>query len=199
MKDPYAVLGIPSGATDEEVTKAYRALARKYHPDLHPGDKVAEAKMKEVNAAYNQIQDIRSGKASYQPGGSAGAYRNPYGNPYANPYGNPYGGANRGYHSNESYYGRREYRANQTNAEDDQGYTPYQQPIHIFRVPIFRIILMILVLRLLFSLLFGGWIGYSGYSGDYGGYGYYNENGTSAPYTEGAGVTQRTPAAEDWT
>ena len=60
MNDPYAVLGVSKNATEAEITKAYRALARKYHPDLNPGDKTAEAKMKEINAAYEQIKDIRA-------------------------------------------------------------------------------------------------------------------------------------------
>ena len=56
MRDPYEVLGLSPGASDEEVKKAYRALAKKYHPDLNPGDKVAEEKMKEINAAYDRIK-----------------------------------------------------------------------------------------------------------------------------------------------
>ncbi|MBR4305169.1 MAG: DnaJ domain-containing protein, partial [Clostridia bacterium] len=51
MTDPYKVLGISPDATDEEVKKAYRTMAKKYHPDLNPGDKNAEQKMKEINEA----------------------------------------------------------------------------------------------------------------------------------------------------
>lgn len=93
MQDPYAVLGVSRTATDEEITSAYRKLARKYHPDLNPGDKTAEAKMKEINAAYEMIKDIRSGKrpdTSYY--GSSDQSNGPYGNPYGNQNGNPYGG-----------------------------------------------------------------------------------------------------------
>lgn len=53
--DPYAVLGLSRGASKEEVTKAYRKLAKKYHPDLNPGDEAAAKKMAEVNAAYDSI------------------------------------------------------------------------------------------------------------------------------------------------
>ena len=56
MQDPYKVLGLSYGATDEEVTKAYRKLVKKYHPDLHPGDAEAAKKMSEINEAYDQIK-----------------------------------------------------------------------------------------------------------------------------------------------
>ena len=57
MRDPYEVLGVSRGASDEEIKKAYRQLAKKYHPDVNPGDKTAEEKMKEVNAAYDAIKN----------------------------------------------------------------------------------------------------------------------------------------------
>ncbi len=59
--DPYKVLGVQPGATQEEISKAYKKLAKKYHPDLHPGDKNAEQRMREINDAYNLL---RSGKGS---------------------------------------------------------------------------------------------------------------------------------------
>lgn len=77
--DPYKVLGVSPNASDDEIQKAYRRLVKKYHPDVNPGDENAEKKMREINAAYDQIRNIREGKASY--GGQNG---NPYGNPYGN-------------------------------------------------------------------------------------------------------------------
>ncbi len=57
ITDPYKVLGVSPDASDEEIKRAYRRLAKKYHPDLNPGDAEAARKMQEVNAAYEQIKD----------------------------------------------------------------------------------------------------------------------------------------------
>ena len=62
MRDPYQVLGVPSTATDEEVKKAYRDLARKYHPDNYhdnPLADLAQERMKEINEAYEAVQSQR--------------------------------------------------------------------------------------------------------------------------------------------
>ena len=57
IDDPYKVLGLSPDASDEDVKRAYRRLAKKYHPDLNPGDQEAARKMQEVNAAYEQIKN----------------------------------------------------------------------------------------------------------------------------------------------
>ena len=72
-QDPYEVLGVPRGASEEEVTKAYRKLAKKYHPDLNPGDEEAAKKMSEINAAYNQIKNGTAGSSSYGNSSSYGS------------------------------------------------------------------------------------------------------------------------------
>ena len=90
MNDPYQILNIPPTATDEEVKRAYRDLARKYHPDNYhdnPLADLAQEKMKEINEAYDQIQKQR--KAS-----SAASQSHSYGYGSGNSYGNSaYGGA----------------------------------------------------------------------------------------------------------
>ncbi|BDU75193.1 molecular chaperone DnaJ [Mesoterricola sediminis] len=60
--DYYAVLGVPRGASDEDIKKAYRKLARKYHPDLNPGNKEAEARFKEVTEANEVLSDATKRK-----------------------------------------------------------------------------------------------------------------------------------------
>ena len=70
-KSPYEVLGVTPGASKEEVTKAYRRLAKKYHPDLNPGDKLAEKKMSEINAAYEAIKSGNASSDSYRNDGDS--------------------------------------------------------------------------------------------------------------------------------
>ena len=74
MNDPYRVLGLSPDASDEEVKKAYRRLAKKYHPDLHPGDAEAAKKMQEINAAYEQIKNPDKATSSGSGYGSTGGY-----------------------------------------------------------------------------------------------------------------------------
>jgi hypothetical protein len=73
MDDLYSVLGVTKSATDDEIKKAYRKLAFKYHPDRNPGDKAAEEKFKKINAAYEVLGD-KSKRNQYDRYGSTSSY-----------------------------------------------------------------------------------------------------------------------------
>ena len=62
FKDYYATLGVPKTASAKEVKQAFRKMARKYHPDVNPGDKSAEARFKEINEAYEVVGDAEKRK-----------------------------------------------------------------------------------------------------------------------------------------
>lgn len=79
MMDPYQILGVSPGASDDEVKKAYRQLARKYHPDANSGDKTAEQKMKDINAAYDLIINKKVGPQGGYGYGQGGASQSYYG------------------------------------------------------------------------------------------------------------------------
>ena len=87
-RDYYEVLGVSKNASDDEIKKAYRKLAVKYHPDKNPGDKEAEAKFKEINEAHDVLSDKQK-RARYDQFGHAGV-GGASGNPFAG--GNPFGG-----------------------------------------------------------------------------------------------------------
>lgn len=95
MRDPYEVLGISRGASDEEVKKAYRAQCKKWHPDLNPGNPQAEEKFKEVQAAYDAITKGDTGPAG-QPGSAYGGQSSygsyGYGGQRSSGYGDPFDG-----------------------------------------------------------------------------------------------------------
>ena len=98
MQDPYRVLGITPSASEDEIKKAYRALAKRYHPDVNGGSAAAEAKMKEVNEAYSTIMKMRREGTAWNASasGASGGYQG-----YSSSYGGygGYSGANAGYGS----------------------------------------------------------------------------------------------------
>lgn len=79
MNDPYSVLGVSKDASEDEIKRAYRCLAKKYHPDLNPGDPEAARRMKEINAAYVQIKNPGQTNSAYGYGEAHSAGGNPYG------------------------------------------------------------------------------------------------------------------------
>ena len=98
MRDPYQILGVSPQASEDEIKKAYRALAKKYHPDVNNGSAAAEAKMKEVNEAYSAIMKMRregttSGYGGY---GSSNGYGGASGTGYGGYGYGGYGGAGYG-------------------------------------------------------------------------------------------------------
>ena len=81
MQDPYEVLGVSRDATDQDIKREYRKLAKKYHPDLNPGDSEAEQKFKEATLSYEILSDKekrakydRFGSAAFENGGAGSGY-----------------------------------------------------------------------------------------------------------------------------
>jgi hypothetical protein len=135
--NPYDVLGVSPSASDEDVAKAYKRLAKKYHPDLNPGDQAAAKRMGEINRAYDDIKAMRQRGQSYS---DYSAQRTQTQNPHGTAYGNPYANAYRTY-----YY---TYQSTQTPK-------PRHNPITV----ILAVMVMTFFVRLLLSILFGGFGG----------------------------------------
>lgn len=120
MENYYDILGVQKNATEDDIKKAYRSLAFKYHPDRNPGDKTAEETFKKITVAYDTLSDSAK-KRDYDLGGSAYSnaasgtgnysYRSSYsgGNPFGNngPFGSWY--TNESYNSGEQEQNQHQY------------------------------------------------------------------------------------------
>lgn len=126
MQDPYRVLGVSQNASEDEIKKAYRALAKKYHPDVNNGSAEAEARMKEVNEAYSQVMKLRREGAS----GGQNAYGGSY---YGSASGSGYG---YGSYGNYGGYGGQSYSSYSTDPQLSSARTyvragRYQEAMHV--------------------------------------------------------------------
>jgi len=68
VPNPYDILGIPRSATDREIKRKYRLLAKKYHPDMNPDDPVAEQRFKQIQSAYEALKGGKTGKGNGETG-----------------------------------------------------------------------------------------------------------------------------------
>jgi molecular chaperone DnaJ len=130
MDDLYALLGVPRTAAAEDIKKAYRDAAFKWHPDRNPGNKAAEDKFKQINAAYSVLGD-ETKRAQYDRYGSTDAYAqgsagaNPFGtgqtgDPFWDWFGTAYGGQSQNTQNRYTWYGASSGQQSGFNSQDDR-------------------------------------------------------------------------------
>lgn len=141
--NPYDVLGVLPSASDEEIARAYKRLAKKYHPDLHPNDQSAAEQMGRINRAYDDIKAARQRGTGPDMGGQTGQAGHGYGPAYGNPF-DPF-------NSGRTYY---------------YTYRPRRSPIGV----LIGVLVVLFLVRLIVSMLFGGFGSYY-YVDPGGGYG----------------------------
>lgn len=165
-RDPYEVLGLPHGASMDEVTKAYRQLAKKYHPDLNPGDASAAEKMSEINDAYDRIRrgdtqpsySYNSAGSTYSGSSAYGFDPRHYGQQQGQYGGNYYGSSDpfadfqKWYQAYQQAYQQTWQRQRQQNAQQQQ---QYQQAQKTQRRGCLRSVLWIIIINVILWVVLG--------------------------------------------
>ena len=129
MSDYYEILGVPKTATADEIKKAYRTLAFKYHPDRNPGNAAAEEKFKQISVAYDILGDeakrrnydlggYSSDNYSYNTSSSQSQYQRQYQYTYSNPYGED---------NFWEWFNNAQWRGRQQQTQNYQNYQNYSQ------------------------------------------------------------------------
>lgn len=186
VNDPYQVLGVSHNASEDEIRQAYRRLAKKYHPDLNPGDAQAAQKMNEVNEAYDLLKNPQAYQQQRAQQQARQAYQQQQQQSYYDPF-DPFGfyrgQSGRQDGSSQQQYHTYYYYTNGTDTDDDS--QPYQWYYRrsTRRSP-FGILGKILAVYFIFQIfftLFGG----CAYRADpyYGYYGYGTNSGSSESYS----------------
>ena len=160
-KDPFQVLGVSPNASEEEIKQAYRRLAKKYHPDLNPGDASAAQKMNEINEAYDAVknpQAYRQYQQNQQRQTSQQAYRQQYSQTtYADndfdPFAAFWGAQNQNWNQQRQQYYHDTYARNEQQNGNQDRQTQYQWTYRPRRRPGFltRLLLIWIMLQLLAS------------------------------------------------
>ena len=143
IPDPYSVLGVSHGCSEDELKTAYRKLAKQYHPDLHPGDEAAAKRMNEINAAYEQIKNPPKTAQGF-PGG--GFYGQQGTNQQSGPYTYYYTSGGAGFDPFSDFF--RGYTQQQQTSTPRRGFRPFRT--------VLIVMLILMALRLVSFLLLGG-------------------------------------------